>query len=119
MAFVLGTVVMVGTLWVAGEQAKWSPNFDAQPLPVSVVNSTDPHVINGSKLFLSKGCEYCHSIGGEGGERGPDLSQVGGRLSSNQVTTRILTGATNMPAYGAILTPAELNDLVAFLESRK
>jgi ubiquinol-cytochrome c reductase cytochrome b subunit len=119
VAFVLGTVLMVGTLWIAGEQADWSPNFDAPPLPAGVVNSTDPHVINGSKLFLSKGCEYCHTVSGYGGKRGPNLTTVGGRLSANQLTTRILTGGNNMPAYGSILTPQELNDLVAFLESRK
>jgi ubiquinol-cytochrome c reductase cytochrome b subunit len=119
MAFVLATVLMIGTLWIAGEQADWSPNFDAPPLPASVVNSTDPHVINGSKLFLSKGCEYCHTISGYGGQRGPNLTTVGGRLTTNQLTTRILNGGKNMPAYGSILTPQELNDLVAFLESRK
>jgi ubiquinol-cytochrome c reductase cytochrome b subunit len=119
MAFVLATVLMVGTLWIAGEQADWSPDFNAQPLPASVVNSTDPHVINGSKLFLSNGCEYCHAIAGYGGQRGPNLTTVGGRLSANQITTRILTGAKNMPAYGSILTPQDLNDLVAFMESRK
>ncbi len=80
MGFVLATLVMVGTLWIAGQQASWSPNFDAQPLAASVVNSSDPHVINGSKLFLSKGCEYCHTIGGQGGQRGPNLSEVGSRL---------------------------------------
>src|SRR6266566_5561677 len=54
MAFVLATLLMVGTLWIAGEQAKWSPNFNAQPLPASLVGTNDVHVQNGAKLFLSK-----------------------------------------------------------------
>ncbi len=55
MGFVVLVLVMVGTLWIAGEQAQWSPNFNAQALPASAVSSTDQQVINGSKLFLSEG----------------------------------------------------------------
>ena len=34
------------------------------------------------------------------------------------MTTRILTGATNMPAFGSMLTPDQVSALVAFLQSR-
>jgi ubiquinol-cytochrome c reductase cytochrome b subunit len=32
---------------------------------------------------------------------------------------RIVNGGVNMPAFGASLKPAELDNLVAFLETRK
>ncbi len=119
VAVVVATVLMVGTLWLAGERARWSPNFEAQPLPASVVNAQSESVSRGARLFLSKGCAYCHVIAGRGGLRGPDLSRVGDRLPAGRLTTRILNGGTNMPAYGSILSPEELNDLVAFLQSRR
>jgi ubiquinol-cytochrome c reductase cytochrome b subunit len=118
-AVVLLAVVMIGTLWVAGEQASWSPNFHAQTLSQQVVNSNDAAVQRGARLFNEKGCQYCHAIAGSGGERGPNLSTVGARLSSEQLTIRILNGGNNMPAYGSILKPDELDALVAFLRSRK
>jgi ubiquinol-cytochrome c reductase cytochrome b subunit len=54
-----------------------------------------------------------------GGARGPNLSTVGSRLSREQLTTRILNGGINMPAYGGTLTPQELDDLLAFLQTRQ
>lgn len=121
VAVVVATVVMVGTLWVGGEQAPWSPNFNAQAIPVSAVGTSTGPVYHGSQLFVSKGCAYCHIVapGVDGGIRGPNLSDVGSRLTQNQLTTRILNGGTNMPSYASILKPEELNDLVAFLQSRK
>jgi ubiquinol-cytochrome c reductase cytochrome b subunit len=119
LAVVLLAVVMIGTLWIAGEQATWSPNFRAQALAQQVVNSNDAAVQRGAQLFHDKGCQFCHVIAGSGGERGPNLSTVGARLSSEQLTIRILNGGNNMPAYGSILKPDELDALVAFLRSRK
>ena len=54
-------------------------------------------------------------VAGAGGQRGPDLTTVGNRLSPDQLTWRILNGGRNMPAYGSTLTPLETNALVDFL----
>ncbi len=118
MGFVLVLVVMIATLWIVGEQSPWSPAFGAQPLNASVVNSTNPQIQTGAKLFNEKGCEYCHMIAGQGGLRGPNLTNVGNRLNESQLITRILNGGNNMPAYGSTLKSDELNALVAFLKSR-
>jgi len=40
-------------------------------------------------------------------------------LSKNQMILKIANGGVNMPAYAANLTPAEMDALVAFLQSRK
>jgi ubiquinol-cytochrome c reductase cytochrome b subunit len=119
VAVVIMVVLMVGTLWLFGERAPWSPNFAAQVLAPDVVGAANPQVQQGALLFNRKGCQYCHLIAGQGGQRGPDLTNVSDRLTQEQLTTTILNGRRNMPAYAHTLTPEELNALVAFLSSRK
>jgi ubiquinol-cytochrome c reductase cytochrome b subunit len=110
------TVIVV--FWVAGVRADWSPDFTAAPLPASVVRSTNPAVVEGARLFHEKGCEFCHAYAGLGGRRGPDLTQVGGRMTAEQIALRITNGSPNMPAYALTLTPQQVNALVAFLSAR-
>lgn len=119
VASVLLIVMMVGTLWIAGERSPWSPDFTAQPLTAQQIGAANGPVAAGAQLFHDKGCQYCHAIDGQGGRRGPDLSTVGDRLSANELNVRILAGGNLMPPYANILTPAEVEELVAFLQSRK
>jgi ubiquinol-cytochrome c reductase cytochrome b subunit len=112
-------VVMIATLWLEGVKSPWSPNLKAQPLSASVVGATNGPVFLGGRLFHDKGCINCHLIGDDGGRRGPDLTDVAGRLSKNQMILRIGNGAVNMPAYAGNLTPTEMDALVAFLETQK
>lgn len=119
IALVITCWMMIGTLWIAGQRASWSPDFSAQPLPSDVVRAASGPINEGAQLFHAKGCEYCHEIAGYGGHRGPDLTSVGDRLSADQLTIQIANGGTNMPAYGGNLSASELTNLVAFLVSRK
>jgi ubiquinol-cytochrome c reductase cytochrome b subunit len=119
LAFVLIMVMMIGTLWRLSVKSPWSPDFNAQPLAAQVVGTSNPAAARGAALFYQKGCEYCHAIGGQGGHRGPDLSHVGTQLTSEQMVVRILNGGKIMPAFAHLLEPDELNDLVAFLQSRR
>jgi len=114
---VLMIVLTIGVLWRLGVLAPWSPNFAAQPLPKAVVSATSGSVYEGAQLFHQKGCEFCHTVAGYGGQRGPNLTDVGNRLTSQQMTIRIVNGGTNMPAFGGNLTPQQLEELVAFLQS--
>jgi ubiquinol-cytochrome c reductase cytochrome b subunit len=111
-------VTSVGVLWVEGDRAPWSPDFSAKELNSSIVHASSPDIVRGAQLFHAKGCEYCHSISGNGGQRGPDLTSVADRLTAEQITLRILNGAYNMPSFASSLKPQELTAIVAFLNSR-
>jgi ubiquinol-cytochrome c reductase cytochrome b subunit len=110
---------MIGALWWEGQQSPWSPNFEAQPLSTNVVGATSGPVFIGAQLFQTKGCLNCHLIQGSGGRRGPELTYIADKLTHDNLVIRIVNGGTNMPAFGSSLKPRELDDLVAFLETRK
>ncbi len=119
VAIVLVAVVAIGVLIVVGQEEPWVPQFDATPLPQTVAGpNPSPSIQAGITLFNQKGCLYCHKIDGNGGIRGPDLSEVRSHLTIEQIKVRVLTGALNMPAYGTNLSAQELNELLAFLETR-
>jgi ubiquinol-cytochrome c reductase cytochrome b subunit len=112
-------VTIVGVFWYEGTKSPWSPDFNSKPLTDTMVGDVSTKAKAGSELLYKKACMYCHSISGSGGHRGPDLTDVGARLTKAQITIRIVNGGGNMPAYGGTLSLKELNDLVSFLETRK
>ena len=113
------SAVSIAALVELGNLAPWSPDLSGQKLPASVTQGLPPDAARGAQSFELRGCINCHAIDGVGGQKGPDLSSIGTQLSSDQLTWRILNGGRNMPAYGTTLTPDELNDLVAFLQTRQ
>jgi ubiquinol-cytochrome c reductase cytochrome b subunit len=117
IAGIVLAVVALGVLIRAGGQALWSPNFEPAPLPAAVTQGISPSAQAGAQLFTARGCANCHAIQGAGGTRGPELTDVGARLTADQLTWRILYGGVNMPAYGTALTPEEHARLVEFLET--
>jgi len=72
---------------------------------------------HGAAVFSESGCQHCHSIGGVGGHKGPDLSAVGRRKSKAALRQQIVYGSKVMPAFGDDLEPDELKDLIAYLKS--
>lgn len=119
VVFVLMTVFTVGLFTIEGHVAPWSPDYANQPLPESVVGQLSGPARQGADLFHEKGCEFCHNIAGNGGIRGPNLGDVGDKLTRAELVIRISEGSTQMPAFGAILTTEQLDDLVAFLQTQR
>lgn len=74
---------------------------------------------SGAALFHEKGCEHCHGVNGRGGDLGPDLSTVGKRLKKEQIEHQIHDGGAAMPAFGDVLQPDEIKDLVDFLHAKR
>jgi ubiquinol-cytochrome c reductase cytochrome b subunit len=120
VVIVLLAVTSIGTLTWLGTFSPWSPVMDAwsaAPTPADYVKGRSPLELQGAILIQSKQCRNCHSLGGEGGMRGPALDDTATRLTRSQIVRQIIQGGGNMPAYGKNLSPAEVNAIVAFLST--
>jgi ubiquinol-cytochrome c reductase cytochrome b subunit len=121
---VLAVVVIyavLGTLTYQGATSPWSPKMTAwssDSIPERLVRDSTPLTLQGAALFQSKNCRNCHALDGTGGQRGPDLTAVGTRLTRDQLIDQISNGTPgggNMPAYGKQISPPEMTALVEFL----
>jgi ubiquinol-cytochrome c reductase cytochrome b subunit len=113
-------LLTLGTLTALGLRAPWSPvmtAWSALPTPRALLEHRSPLALQGALLVQGKQCRNCHSLGGEGGLRGPALDAVATRLTHDQLVRQVLQGGGEMPAYGKNLSPAEVTALVAFLET--
>src|SRR5439155_25631427 len=94
--------------------------WGGDPIPERLVRDSSPLRLQGAALFQSKNCRNCHALDGLGGQRGPDLTTVGTRLTRGQLIDQISNGTPgggNMPAYGKQISPDEMTALVEFLEN--
>lgn len=101
------------------------PANSASAKTASTANDPPPAVSaieNGKKLFTQRGCIGCHTINGNGGKVGPDLSnEANAGHSAQWLTTQIRDPKKNdpktlMPAYDT-LTDQQVNDLIRYLLS--
>lgn len=117
---VIMVFLILGVLAWLGTFSPWSPHMSAWsgvPTPVQYVRGRTPLELQGALVVQYKQCRNCHSLGGEGGLRGPALDNVAGRLSHDELIRQVVQGGGNMPAYGKNLSPQEVTALVAFLET--
>jgi cytochrome c oxidase subunit 2 len=100
-------------------------------LATPVRQPADPELLRGRDLFMASGCGSCHTVRGlSDGRRGPDLTNVGSRLSlaagsmPNNVGTlagwtasaQHLKPGSLMPSFGNFTGP-ELRALAAYMEA--
>ena len=112
--------VALGTFTKLATYSPWSPVMNAwsgDPVPVEYLNGRSPLQRQGALVFQVKQCRNCHSIGGSGGKRGPELDRVATRMTRDQLVRQVIQGGGNMPAYAKNLNPAEVTALVSFLET--
>lgn len=122
---VLLILLALGVLTWYGMVAPWSPDmtgWSGAPVPERMVkgNLSDRHKptqLMGAAVLQNKNCRNCHALDGQGGQRGPDLTTVGTRLSRDELIRQVLQGGGDMPAYGKQLNPAEVETLATFLVS--
>jgi len=87
----------------------------SDPVPTAYLKDRSPLEREGALVLQNKQCRNCHSIGGEGGMRGPALDAVASHMTEDQIIRQVLQGGGNMPAYGNALSPSETTALVHFL----
>jgi putative membrane-bound dehydrogenase-like protein len=68
------------------------PSKENRPLPpISELARRRGNVANGKKVFATVGtCATCHKVNGEGKEVGPDLSEIGKKLSREAILESIV-----------------------------
>jgi mono/diheme cytochrome c family protein len=83
----------------------------------------------GQEVYAAQKCQMCHAIAGKGGKQNP-LDGVGAKLSAEDIRRWIThpaemtakaksTKKPPMPAKYASLPPADLDALVAYMQSLK
>jgi len=89
----------------------------------------DDHVKKGQEVYAAQKCSVCHSVAGKGGKSSP-LDGVGAKLSADDIRQWIVdpvamakksssTKKPPMPAKYGHLPPADLDALVAYMQSLK
>ena len=81
--------------------------WSGDPIPPEFLHSRSALERQGALVFQVKQCHNCHSLGDQGGKRGPALDAVAVRLTQDQLIRQVIQGGGNMPAYGKNLSPAE------------
>jgi ubiquinol-cytochrome c reductase cytochrome b subunit len=117
---ILLVAVALGTFTDLAGHAPWSPVMDAwsgAPIPPGHLQGRSALERQGALVFQLKQCRNCHSLGDEGGKRGPALDTVAIVQTEDQLIRQVIQGGGNMPAYGKNLSPAETTALVAFLKT--
>src|ERR1700690_131433 len=117
---ILLIVVAWGTFTRLAEHTPWSPVMDAWsgvPIPSEFLHNRSALERQGALVFQVKQCHNCHSLGNEGGKRGPALDAVAVRLTQDQLIRQVIQGGGNRPPNGKNLSRAETTALVAFLET--
>jgi ubiquinol-cytochrome c reductase cytochrome b subunit len=117
---ILLVAVMLASLTHLAGYTPWSPLMNAwsgEPIPPRFLQHRTALERQGALVFQAKQCHNCHSLAGEGGQRGPALDSVAVQLTQDQLIRQVIQGGGNMPAYGKNLSPAETTALVAFLQT--
>lgn len=101
------------------EQGEWS-------LSPKIIKSIDQRYLPGTLIVETTYTQHSGAVASvndfmavrDRRSCGPNLSDVGNRLTEQDMIVRILNGGRNMPAYASILHPDQLTDLVEYLKIR-
>ncbi|CAI6075990.1 c-type cytochrome [Cohnella sp. JJ-181] len=72
----------------------------------------------GAETIYKAQCITCHAADLSGGV-GPNLTNVGARLSTDEISSRIHNGGGGMPAFKGTLSDDQINTLVNWLSTMK
>jgi ubiquinol-cytochrome c reductase cytochrome b subunit len=74
---------------------------------------------HGAEIFNTNGCMHCHTMGSQGGQKGPNLSDAGLKVTPQVMRKQIEEGGKGMPAFRDVIESKDIDDLVAYLRSCK
>jgi putative heme-binding domain-containing protein len=74
---------------------KWRSQEEA--LAIDVTSLTNRDFVNGKNMFAASLCSSCHTMKGEGGNIGPDLTQVGTRFSAKDILVHTVDPNKEVP----------------------
>jgi quinohemoprotein ethanol dehydrogenase len=104
-------------VWLFGLEGKLEQVAPARPGPTpAAAAAATPNrvgdVANGERIYKSA-CVYCHGERGEGGEGGGKA--IARELGVEGVQAVVANGRNKMPAFGAILSADQLQDLSTYV----
>ena len=100
-----------------GADASGAQTYAPAPAALSAASggTIPPGYSPGRQAVLESGCLGCHRIGAEGNSGpGPDLSDIGRRLSRSQILTTLIDPTAPMPSFRN-LPPDKVRALVVYL----
>jgi cytochrome c oxidase cbb3-type subunit 3 len=102
---------MSGSWWLSPGEAQQVARYvrSLAPSGPDEVETLTGDPTRGRALFESEGCMRCHTVGGFGTARGPDLSTVGGRRGAGHLREAILDPAAALPR-GLSAMPSDFVD---------
>jgi ubiquinol-cytochrome c reductase cytochrome b subunit len=74
---------------------------------------------HGAEIFNTNGCLHCHTMGSQGGNKGPNLSDAGLKIAPEAMRKQIEDGGKGMPAFRDVIDPKDLDALIVYLRSCK
>ncbi len=99
-------------------------NVQTPPAPPDSVQQKAGLITDGKTLYRQEGCFTCHTLDGQGGQIGPDLTIEGTRhrtdawLIGHFGDPPAYTSGSIMPPFGNLM-PAQLQALTVFLQNQK
>lgn len=96
--------------------AKATPKATVKPTP----KPTATPQVNGeaAEALYKMSCTSCHGVNLEG-DFGPNLQNIGGSLTKNQIVKQITDGGDAMPAFKESMSEDEIQTLSAWLAAKK
>ena len=99
-----------------------APEGEGLPVsPPAPTNALSPSAAAGKKLYDDMMCAGCHKIGGQGGEGGPPLDDVGVRRTRAELLERMTKRRAGvvMPTLPPDMSDEKINDMVEYLLTLK
>jgi menaquinol-cytochrome c reductase cytochrome b/c subunit len=89
--------------------------------PTEIELATAPQYEEGKEITASAGCLACHKIGENGGDLGPDITDIGTRLGPQAISRTLVNPTSPMPSFQSLRdeNPEQFDKLVEYVASLK